>query len=74
MVAEFDLGRDAPGYGADWRARMAAGLALKRVVTAEEAARLAVFLPGDASGAMCGAVSTMTNGLPVQDRHQSGSD
>lgn len=43
-------------HGPDWQAQAAADLPLKRLVTAEEAARLAVFLLGDASIPMSGAV------------------
>ena len=42
--------------GADWQAGVAAGMPLGRLVTAEEAARLAVFLLGDASQPMSGAL------------------
>jgi hypothetical protein len=44
------------GRGAGWQAVAAAGLPLGRLVTADEAARLAVFLLGAASVPMSGAV------------------
>ena len=44
------------GKGPGWEAEAAAAMPLKRLVTAEEAARLAVFLLGDASVPMSGAL------------------
>lgn len=44
------------GLGPDWQAKVAASLPLKRLVTADEAARLAVFLLGEASVPMSGAL------------------
>lgn len=44
------------GRGPDWQAAEAAKMPLGRLVTAEECARLAVFLLGDASVPMSGAV------------------
>lgn len=41
----------------DWQAEVARRLPLGRLVTAEQAARLAVFLPGDASQPMSGAIA-----------------
>lgn len=45
-----------PGQGPDWQARAAASLPLGRLVRSDEAARLAVFLLGEASVPMSGAL------------------
>jgi NAD(P)-dependent dehydrogenase (short-subunit alcohol dehydrogenase family) len=44
------------GKGADWQRAEAARLPLGRLVTAEECARLAVFLLGDASIPISGSI------------------
>ncbi len=54
--AEHRMQADVMGRGPDWQEKAAATLPLGRLVTAEEAARLAVFLLGDASAPMSGAV------------------
>ena len=54
--AEHRMQADVMGRGPDWQEKAAANLPLGRLVTAEEAARLAVFLLGDASAPMSGAV------------------
>lgn len=54
--AEHRMQADVMGRGPDWQEKAAAALPLGRLVTAEEAARLAVFLLGDASAPMSGAV------------------
>ncbi len=54
--AEHRIQADVMGRGPDWQEKAAATLPLGRLVTAEEAARLAVFLLGDASAPMSGAV------------------
>ena len=56
-VATESEGRmQARANGPDWEAQAAASLPLGRLVTAEECARLAVFLLGDASVPMSGAI------------------
>jgi NAD(P)-dependent dehydrogenase (short-subunit alcohol dehydrogenase family) len=42
------------GHGPDWQAKAAAGLPLGRLVSEDDAARLAVYLLGDASAPMTG--------------------
>ena len=54
--AEHRMQADVMGRGPDWQEKAAATLPLGRLVTAEEAARLAVFLLGNASAPMSGAV------------------
>jgi NAD(P)-dependent dehydrogenase (short-subunit alcohol dehydrogenase family) len=54
--AEQHMQAQTLGRGPDWLAEAAADLPLGRLVTAEETARLAVFLLGDASVPMSGAV------------------
>lgn len=53
---EHDMQAEVLGRGPGWEAEEAAKLPLGRLVTADEAARLAVFLLGDASVPMTGAV------------------
>jgi NAD(P)-dependent dehydrogenase (short-subunit alcohol dehydrogenase family) len=47
------------GKGADWARAVAAGLPLKRLLSVDEVARLAVFLLSPASGLMTGALIDM---------------
>ena len=47
------------GKGADWAAAVAAAMPLKRLLSVDEVARLAVFLLSDASGLMTGALIDM---------------
>ncbi len=47
------------GNGADWATQVAAGMPLKRLLSVDEVARLAVFLLSDASGLMTGALIDM---------------
>jgi NAD(P)-dependent dehydrogenase (short-subunit alcohol dehydrogenase family) len=54
--AEHRMQADVLGRGPGWQADEAAKLPLGRLVTAEEAARLAVFLLGDASVPMSGSI------------------
>lgn len=54
--AEDRLQASLPGQGPDWQAKVSAGLPLGRLVRAEEAARLAAFLLGEASVPMSGAL------------------
>ena len=54
--SERHMQAEVLGKGPGWEAEAAAGLPLKRLVTAEEAARLAVFLLGEASVPMSGAL------------------
>jgi NAD(P)-dependent dehydrogenase (short-subunit alcohol dehydrogenase family) len=54
--SEMRMHADVMGRGADWLAAEAAKQPLGRLVTAEECARLAVFLLGDASVPVSGAV------------------
>lgn len=54
--SEHRMQAEVLGKGPDWQAEVATTLPLKRLVTAEEAARLAVFLLGDASVPMSGAL------------------
>jgi NAD(P)-dependent dehydrogenase (short-subunit alcohol dehydrogenase family) len=54
--SEQRMQAEVMGRGADWLAEQAALQPLGRLVTAEECARLAVFLLGDASVPMSGAV------------------
>lgn len=54
--AEDRMQSEVLGRGPNWRAEAEAALPLGRLVTAEETARLAVFLLGDASVPMSGAV------------------
>lgn len=54
--SEHRIQAEVLGQGPDWQAKVAASLPLKRLVTADEAARLAVFLLGDASIPMSGAL------------------
>ena len=54
--AEHHMQAEVMGRGPDWQAKAAAQLPLGRLVTADEAARLAVFLLGDASVPMSGAI------------------
>lgn len=54
--AENRMQAQTLGHGADWQASVAASLPLGRLVTAEECARLALFLLGAASTPMSGAV------------------
>jgi NAD(P)-dependent dehydrogenase (short-subunit alcohol dehydrogenase family) len=54
--AERRMQAEVIGRGVGWEAEAAAGLPLGRLVTAEECARLAVFLLSDASAPMSGAV------------------
>jgi NAD(P)-dependent dehydrogenase (short-subunit alcohol dehydrogenase family) len=54
--SEARMQAEVLGRGPGWEAEAAAGLPLKRLVTAEECARLAVFLLGDVSVPMSGAV------------------
>jgi NAD(P)-dependent dehydrogenase (short-subunit alcohol dehydrogenase family) len=54
--AEHRMQAETLGRGPDWQAEVAAGLPLGRLLTAEECARLAVFLLSDASVPMSGAV------------------
>jgi NAD(P)-dependent dehydrogenase (short-subunit alcohol dehydrogenase family) len=53
---ERRIHRDQMGHGAEWFEEVAATQPLGRLVTAEECARLAVFLLGEASVPMSGAV------------------
>jgi NAD(P)-dependent dehydrogenase (short-subunit alcohol dehydrogenase family) len=55
-AAEHHMQAVILGKGADWQKAEAARLPLGRLVTAEECARLAVFLLGDASLPMSGAI------------------
>jgi NAD(P)-dependent dehydrogenase (short-subunit alcohol dehydrogenase family) len=54
--AEHRMQAEVLGRGADWENVAAANLPLGRLVTAEECARLAVFLLSDAAIPMSGAV------------------
>jgi NAD(P)-dependent dehydrogenase (short-subunit alcohol dehydrogenase family) len=54
--AEQHMQAQIMGRGSGWQAEAAANLPLGRLVTAEETARLAIFLLGDASIPMSGAV------------------
>jgi NAD(P)-dependent dehydrogenase (short-subunit alcohol dehydrogenase family) len=54
--AEMHMQADVLGKGTGWLEEEAARLPLRRLVTAEECARLAVFLLGDASVPMSGAI------------------
>lgn len=54
--SERHMQAEVLGKGPGWEAEAAADLPLKRLVTAEEAARLAVFLLGEASVPMSGAL------------------
>ena len=54
--AERAMQAETLGRGPGWETAAAAALPLGRLVTAEECARLAVFLLGDASAPMSGAV------------------
>jgi NAD(P)-dependent dehydrogenase (short-subunit alcohol dehydrogenase family) len=54
--SEARMQAEVLGHGPGWETAAAAGLPLKRLVTAEECARLAVFLLGAASVPMSGAV------------------
>ncbi len=54
--SEQRMQADILGHGPDWLAAQAANTPLGRLVTAEETARLAVFLLGDASMPMSGAI------------------
>jgi NAD(P)-dependent dehydrogenase (short-subunit alcohol dehydrogenase family) len=56
VATESEERMQAQVMGPDWEARAAADLPLGRLVRAEECARLAVFLLGDASVPMSGAV------------------
>ena len=55
-AAERRMQAEVMGRGPGWEAEAAEGLPLGRLVTAEECARLAVFLLSDASVPMSGAV------------------
>ena len=57
--AEHRMQTETLGLGADWAEKAAAGLPLGRLVTAEEAARLALFLLSDASEPMSGVVTDL---------------
>ena len=57
--AEERMQADTLGKGADWATQVAAGLPLKRLLSIDEVARLAVFLLSDASGLMTGALIDM---------------
>ena len=52
--AEERMQAETLGKGEDWATQVAAGLPLKRLLTVDEVARLAVFLLSDASGLMTG--------------------
>ncbi|AZL59336.1 SDR family oxidoreductase [Tabrizicola piscis] len=54
--SERRMQADQLGHGAGWLAKAEAAMPLGRLVTAEECARLAVFLLGDASVPMSGAL------------------
>jgi NAD(P)-dependent dehydrogenase (short-subunit alcohol dehydrogenase family) len=54
--AEHRMQAEELGHGPDWLASVEASMPLGRLVTAEECARLAVFLLGDASVPMSGAI------------------
>jgi NAD(P)-dependent dehydrogenase (short-subunit alcohol dehydrogenase family) len=54
--AENRMQSETLGRGPDWQAQAAAHLPLGRLLTAEESARLAVFLLSDASTPMSGAI------------------
>ena len=54
--AEHRMQAEILGKGPDWQAQAAAAMPLGRLVTAEETAKLAVFLLGGASAPMSGAV------------------
>jgi NAD(P)-dependent dehydrogenase (short-subunit alcohol dehydrogenase family) len=54
--SERRMQAEVMGRGPDWESKEAAKLPLGRLVTAEEAARLAVFLLGEASAPMSGSV------------------
>jgi len=56
VATESEARMQAMERGPDWEAEVAAALPLRRLVTAEECARLAVFLLGDASVPMSGAI------------------
>ena len=57
--AEDRMQAETLGKGADWAAAVAAGMPLKRLLSVDEVARLAVFLLSDASGLMTGALIDM---------------
>jgi NAD(P)-dependent dehydrogenase (short-subunit alcohol dehydrogenase family) len=57
--AEDRMQGDTLGHGAGWAAAVAAGMPLRRMLTVDEVARLAVFLLSDASGLMTGALIDM---------------
>lgn len=54
--AEQHMQADVLGRGPGWRAGVEAGLPLRRLVTADETARLAIFLLGSASLPMSGSI------------------
>jgi len=56
VATESEERMQAIERGPDWEAEFAAVVAFGRLVTAEECARLAVFLLGDASVPMSGAI------------------
>ncbi|MCX7889947.1 MAG: SDR family oxidoreductase [Rhodobacteraceae bacterium] len=57
--AEDRMQAEVLGRGRDWQAKAAAGLPLGRLVTAEEAARLTLFLLSDASVPMSGVTADL---------------
>ncbi|PWE53109.1 short-chain dehydrogenase [Metarhizobium album] len=54
--AEHRMQSELLGKGADWQAHAAAGMPLKRMLTVDEVAQLALFLLSDLSGLLTGAI------------------